>query len=98
MLQKVNLVIKGQSKDWRKWGEGWHTGKNKFRNTSEGRASTYLKGPLEREEEEDEEEEEEEEDVIKKEISQYGLFIKLMERNVPLCFLFIVMYWYLNMQ
>ena len=31
-------------------------------------------------------------------VSHYGLFIKLMERNVPLCFLFIVMYWYLNMQ
>ena len=31
-------------------------------------------------------------------ISHHGLFLKLMERNVPLCFLLIVMYWYLNMQ
>ena len=31
-------------------------------------------------------------------ISHYGIFLKLMERNVPLCFLGIMMYWYLNMQ
>ena len=31
-------------------------------------------------------------------ISHCGLFIKLMERNVPLCFLLIVMFWYLNME
>ena len=30
-------------------------------------------------------------------ISHYGLFIKLMERQVPLCFLLIIMYWYMNM-
>ena len=31
-------------------------------------------------------------------LSHHGLFIKLMERNVPLCFLLIIMFWYLNMQ
>ena len=31
-------------------------------------------------------------------ISHHGLFIKLMERNVPLCFLLIVMFWYMNME
>ena len=31
-------------------------------------------------------------------VSHYGIFIKLMERQVPLCFLGIMMYWYLNMQ
>ena len=30
-------------------------------------------------------------------ISHYGLFIKLMERNVPLCILLLVMFWHLNM-
>ena len=30
-------------------------------------------------------------------ISHYGLFSKLMERNIPLCFLFILMHWHLNM-
>ena len=29
-------------------------------------------------------------------ISHYGLFIKLMERGIPLCFLRILIYWYLN--
>ena len=31
-------------------------------------------------------------------ISHCGLFLKLMKRNVPLCFLLIIMYWYMNMQ
>ena len=31
-------------------------------------------------------------------ISHYGLFIKLIERKVPLCFLNIMIYWYINMQ
>ena len=31
-------------------------------------------------------------------ISHSGLFLKLMDRKVPLCFLLIIMYWYLNMQ
>ena len=31
-------------------------------------------------------------------ISHSGLFIKLINRNVPLCFLMIVMFWYLNME
>lgn len=30
-------------------------------------------------------------------ISHYGLFAKLMARNVPLRFLLILMFWYLNM-
>ena len=31
-------------------------------------------------------------------ISHYGIFIRLMERGVPLCFLKLIMYWYLNMK
>ena len=31
-------------------------------------------------------------------ISHHGLFLKLMNRGVPLCFLLIVIYWYLNME
>ena len=31
-------------------------------------------------------------------ISHYGIFLKLIERKVPLCFLKIMIYWYLNMQ
>ena len=31
-------------------------------------------------------------------ISHSGLFLKLMDRNVPLCFLMIIMNWYLNME
>ena len=31
-------------------------------------------------------------------VSHHGLFIKLMNRGVPLCFLLIIIYWYLNMQ
>ena len=30
-------------------------------------------------------------------ISHYGLFLKLMNRKVPLCFLLMIMFWYLNM-
>ena len=30
-------------------------------------------------------------------ISHSGLFLKLMDRNVPLCFLLLIMFWYLNM-
>ena len=30
-------------------------------------------------------------------ISHYGLFLKLMERRFPLCFLLCLMFWYLNM-
>ena len=30
-------------------------------------------------------------------VSHYGLFIKLIERGIPLCFLRILIYWYLNM-
>ena len=30
-------------------------------------------------------------------ISHSGLFIKLMDRNVPLCFLLVIIYWYMNM-
>ena len=31
-------------------------------------------------------------------VSHHGLFLKLMERKVPLCFLLIIIYWYMNMQ
>ena len=31
-------------------------------------------------------------------ISHSGLFLKLMDRKVPLCFLLLIMFWYLNMQ
>ena len=31
-------------------------------------------------------------------ISHSGLFLKLIDRNVPLCFLLIIMYWYMNME
>ena len=31
-------------------------------------------------------------------ISHSGLFLKLIERKVPLCFLLVIMFWYLNMQ
>ena len=31
-------------------------------------------------------------------ISHHGLFIKLMDRNVPLCFVLIVMFWNMNME
>ena len=31
-------------------------------------------------------------------ISHCGLFLKLMDRNVPLCFLLLIMFWYMNMQ
>ena len=31
-------------------------------------------------------------------ISHYGIFIRLMERGVPICFLKIMIYWYLNMK
>ena len=31
-------------------------------------------------------------------ISHCGLFLKLMERNVPFCFLMTIMFWYLNMK
>ena len=31
-------------------------------------------------------------------VSHYGIFLKLMERGVPLCFLNIMIYWYLNMK
>ena len=30
-------------------------------------------------------------------VSHYGIFLKLMSRNVPLCFLNIMIYWYLNL-
>ena len=30
-------------------------------------------------------------------VSHYGIFLKLMARGVPLCFLNLVIYWYLNM-
>lgn len=30
-------------------------------------------------------------------ISHYGLFLKLIEKKVPLCFLLIIVFWYLNM-
>lgn len=30
-------------------------------------------------------------------ISHHGLFLKLMNRNVPLCFLFLIIFWYMNM-
>ena len=30
-------------------------------------------------------------------VSHYGIFLKLIGRNVPLCFLNLVIYWYLNM-
>ena len=30
-------------------------------------------------------------------ISHHGLFLKLMKKNVPLCFIIIIIYWYLNM-
>ena len=28
----------------------------------------------------------------------HGLFLKLVNRNVPLCFIRVIMYWYLNME
>ena len=31
-------------------------------------------------------------------ISHHGLFLKLMDRNVPLCFLLVIIFWYLNME
>ena len=31
-------------------------------------------------------------------ISHHGIFVKLMDRGVPLCFLKIISYWYLNMK
>ena len=31
-------------------------------------------------------------------ISHSGLFLKLMDQKVPLCFLLIIMFWYLNME
>ena len=31
-------------------------------------------------------------------VSHYGLFLKLMEKGIPLCFLNLIIYWYLNMQ
>ena len=31
-------------------------------------------------------------------VSHSGIFLKLMERNVPLCFLNLIIYWYLNMK
>ena len=31
-------------------------------------------------------------------ISHYGIFLKMMDHGVPLCFLKLVMYWYLNMK
>ena len=31
-------------------------------------------------------------------ISHYGLFTKLLERKVPLCFLLIIIFWHLNMK
>ena len=31
-------------------------------------------------------------------VSHYGIFLKLMDRGVPLCFLKLIMYWYLNMR
>lgn len=31
-------------------------------------------------------------------ISHSGLFLKLMEREVPLCFLLVIMFWYINMR
>ena len=31
-------------------------------------------------------------------LSHSGPFLKLIERNVPLCFVLVVMYWYMNMQ
>ena len=31
-------------------------------------------------------------------VSHYGIFSKMIEREVPLCFLQIIMYWYLNMK
>ena len=31
-------------------------------------------------------------------MSHNGLFLKLMQRGVPLCFLRVIMYWYLNME
>ena len=30
-------------------------------------------------------------------ISHYGLFTKLLQRNIPLCFLLIIVHWHLNM-
>ena len=31
-------------------------------------------------------------------VSHYGLFLKLMEKGVPFCFLNLIIYWYLNMK
>ena len=31
-------------------------------------------------------------------ISHYGIFLKLMNRGVPVCFLNLMIYWYLNMK
>ena len=31
-------------------------------------------------------------------ISHYGIFLKLMDRGVPICFLKLIIYWYLNMK
>ena len=31
-------------------------------------------------------------------MSHHGLFLKLVQRNVPLCFIRVIMYWYLNME
>ena len=31
-------------------------------------------------------------------VSHYGLFLKLMEKEVPFCFLNLIIYWYLNMK
>ena len=31
-------------------------------------------------------------------ISHYGIFLKLMDRGVPVCFLKVISYWYLNMK
>ena len=31
-------------------------------------------------------------------VSHYGLFLKLMEKGIPLCFLNLIIYWYLNMK
>ena len=31
-------------------------------------------------------------------VSHSGIFLKLIERNVPLCFLNLIIYWYLNMK
>ena len=30
-------------------------------------------------------------------VAYYGIFMKLIDRNVPLCFLNLIIYWYLNM-